>query len=65
MAMGRFSLNFQDDYKSRGKRDKTLVDSFLSVARVVFTTALLAYLIVLGWMRYTGDTTLWHVIGVA
>jgi hypothetical protein len=63
--MGRFALNFQEDDKSRGKRDKTLVRSILSAVRVLFTTTLLAYLVVLGWMHFTGDATLWRVIGIA
>ncbi len=63
--MGRFALNFQEDAKSRDKRGKTFFGKILSTARVVFTTTLLAYLIVLGWMHFTGDATLWRVLGLA
>jgi hypothetical protein len=63
--MGRFSLNIQDDDESRRKGDKTLVDRILSAARVAFMTTLLAYLIVLGWMHLTGDSTLWWMMGFA
>jgi hypothetical protein len=64
-AMGRFALQFEDDDKLRGQRDKTLIGSILSVGRMLFTTTLLAYLIVLGWMHFTGDATLWRVMGLA
>ncbi len=60
--MGRFALQYEDQDKDRDKGRKSFVGAAMSFVRLLVTTTLLAYLIVLCWMWMTGDTTLWRVI---